>query len=36
MSISKLFSETLKVVNVGSPSFKKDFETQGLDYVHLE
>lgn len=36
MSITKLFNETLKVVNVGSPSFKKDFETQQLDYVHLE
>lgn len=36
MSRLKLFNETLKVVNVGSPSFKKDYETQQLDYVHLE
>jgi hypothetical protein len=36
MSTLKLFNETLKVVNVGSPSFKKDYETQQLDYVHLE
>jgi hypothetical protein len=36
MSINKLFNEELKIVNVGSPSFKKDYEAQNLDYVHLE
>lgn len=36
MSVKKLFREELKVVNVGSPSFKKDYETQGVNYVHLE
>lgn len=36
MSINKLFNEDLKIVNVGSPSFKKDYETQNIDYVHLE
>lgn len=36
MSVNKLFSEDLKIVNVGSPSFKKDYEIQNLDYVHLE
>jgi hypothetical protein len=35
MSISKLFSEELKVVNIGSPSFKSDYEKQEIDYIHL-
>ncbi|MFA6800553.1 MAG: DUF1116 domain-containing protein [Acholeplasmataceae bacterium] len=36
MSVNKLFKEKLKIVNVGSPSFIKDYEVQNIDYVHLE
>ncbi len=36
MSTKKLLSESLKIVNVGSPSFKQDYERQHVDYVHLE
>ncbi|PKK98351.1 MAG: hypothetical protein CVV57_07565 [Tenericutes bacterium HGW-Tenericutes-2] len=35
MSINKLFSEELKVVNIGSPSFKNDYEKQEIEYIHL-
>jgi hypothetical protein len=36
MSIQKLFKEDLKVVNIGSPSFKADYEHQKIEYIHLE
>ncbi|MCR3905440.1 MAG: DUF1116 domain-containing protein [Tenericutes bacterium] len=36
MSTKQLFNEELRVVNIGSPSFKKDYDTQNIDYVHLE
>ncbi|MFU8786444.1 MAG: DUF1116 domain-containing protein [Candidatus Izemoplasmataceae bacterium] len=36
MAAFKLFNEDLKVINVGSPSFKKDYEKQGVPYIHLE
>ncbi len=36
MSIQDLFNSPIKVVNVGSPSFKKDFEKQHVTYTHLE
>ncbi len=36
MSITKLFNDDLKVVNIGSPSFKKDYEQQNIEYIHLE
>lgn len=36
MELSKLFSEELKIMNIGSPSFTKDYESQGIEYTHLE
>lgn len=36
MSIQKLFSEEIKVVNVGSPSFVTDYERQHVTHVHLD
>jgi hypothetical protein len=36
MSTQKLFNEELRIVNIGSPAFKKDYETQNIEYVHLE
>src|SRR5690606_16701730 len=36
MRIKKLFSEQLKVVNIGSPVFKVDFDKQNLTYVDLD
>jgi hypothetical protein len=36
MSIQKLFKEELKIINIGSPSFKADYEHQKVEYIHLE
>lgn len=36
MSVQKLFKEALRVVNIGSPSFKKDYKTQDVPFIHLE
>ncbi len=36
MSVKKLFSEPLKVVNIGSPSFKDDYLKQEVEYIHLD
>lgn len=36
MSIQKLFQENIQVVNIGSPSFKHDYEKQDVPYIHLE
>lgn len=36
MSISTLFQEDLRVVNVGSPSFNPDYDRQHVSYIHLD
>jgi hypothetical protein len=36
MSTKNLFKEEIKVINVGSPSFKQDYETQEVAYLHLD
>ena len=36
MAAFKLFNEDLKVINIGSPSFKGDYEKQDVTYRHLE
>lgn len=36
MDTFKLFKEDLKIVNIGTPSFKKDYETQAISYIHLD
>ncbi len=36
MSIQKLFSEDIKVVNIGSPSFTPDYERQEVPFIHLD
>lgn len=36
MSTKHLFMEDIKVINVGSPSFKKDYESQDIPYIHLD
>jgi len=35
-SINKLFSEELKVINLGNAKFKEDLEKQGVEVVHLD
>ena len=35
MSVKNLFSEPLKVVNIGSPSFNEDYMKQEVQYIHL-
>lgn len=36
MSTKTLFTEELKVINVGSPSFVQDYEKQGVSHIHLD
>lgn len=35
MSIKKLLSQELKIINVGSPSFIDDYDRQNVKYTHL-
>jgi hypothetical protein len=36
MSTKTLLQNDLKIINVGSPSFVKDYESQNIEHVHLE
>lgn len=36
MSLNKLFSEELKIINIGSPSFKVDYDKQHIPFIHLD
>lgn len=36
MNILKLFQEEIQVINIGSPSFVKDYERQKVNHVHLD
>ncbi|MFV0380959.1 MAG: DUF1116 domain-containing protein [Breznakia sp.] len=36
MNLNKLFSEDIKILNVGSPSFNKDYKRQAVEYVHVD
>ena len=36
MKINELFNEDINVVNIGSPTFLKDLEMQGVEYVNLD
>lgn len=35
MAINDLFNQPIQVINVGSPSFNEDYETQRVEYVNL-
>lgn len=36
MAIEDIFGKKLKIINVGSPSFTKDYERQNVDFIHLD
>lgn len=36
MSVHSLFQKDIAIVNLGSPSFVKDFELQSAGYIHLD
>jgi hypothetical protein len=36
MDTFKLFKEELNIVNIGTPSFKKDYDAQKINYIHLD
>ncbi len=36
MSVKDIFGKKIKIVNIGSPSFTKDYERQNVEYVHLD
>lgn len=36
MLIEGLFGQDLKIINIGSPSFIKDYELQDIEYIHLD